>query len=162
MDPGIHADHARGAMPYNISRRFETVVQEYLEKAGVQVLKRHYAREPRLSEDGRITSVVCEDLAAFQTVEIVVENVVIEASGDGEIGALAGADFDVGSEAKSEFGERSAPAARNKMVQGTSLVAIAHRTDREVVFVPLAGTPPFRAARGRAASVHSSATTMEC
>ncbi len=145
---------ARGTMPYNISRRFEAVVQEFLEKAGVKVLKRHCAVEPTLSQDGRIASVICEDVAAFQRVQIDVEGVVIEASGDGEIGALAGADFDVGSEAQGEFGERSAPAVRTKHVQGTSLVAIAHRTDREVVFVPPPDTPPFvpRAWQGRIGS----------
>ena len=35
-----------GAMPYNISRRYEAVVQEALQRAGVRVLKRHYARVP--------------------------------------------------------------------------------------------------------------------
>ena len=45
---------SRGSMPYNISRRFEATVQEYLEAAGVRVLKRHYAREPLLRDDGVI------------------------------------------------------------------------------------------------------------
>ncbi|MGQ9631622.1 MAG: FAD-dependent oxidoreductase [bacterium] len=133
-----------GTMPYNISRRYEAVVQEHLERAGVKVLKRHYAREPILDEDGSIIGVIAEDLASFQTVRIDVKGVVIEASGDGEIGARAGADFDVGCEAQSEFGERSAPERRNRLVQGTSLVAIAYRTDHEVVFIPPAGTPPFQ------------------
>jgi hypothetical protein len=132
----------RGTMPYNISRRFEATVQEHLERAGVRVLKRHYARAPVVGDDGRITGVVVEDLAAFRTVQIDAR-VVIEASGDGEIGALAGAEYDVGSEAQGEFGERSAPPERTPSVQGTSLVAIAQRTDREVVFIPPAGTPPF-------------------
>ena len=133
-----------GTMPYNISRRYEALVQEYLQAAGVRVLKRHYARAPILAADGSIRGVIVEDLASFQTIQIDVEQVVIEASGDGEVGALAGADFDVGSEAQSELGERSAPAARTSLVQGTSLVAIAQRTDHEVVFIPPAGTPPFQ------------------
>ena len=132
-----------GQMPYNISRRYEAVIQEALEASGVGVLKRHYAREPILSEEGGIVGVIAQDLGAFQTVQIDVEHVVVEASGDGEIGALAGADFDVGSEARHEFGERSAPEAWNNTVQGTSLVAIAYRTDHEVVFVPPANTPGF-------------------
>ncbi len=134
-----------GTMPYNISRRYEAVVQTALEQAGVLVLKRHYARSPLL-EDGpgsRIVGVIAEDLAAFQTVRINVTHVVVEASGDGEIAILAGADFDVGSEAREEFGERSAPPVRTTTVQGTSLVAIAQRTGREVVFIPPPGTRPF-------------------
>jgi hypothetical protein len=84
---------------------------------------------------------LAEDLAAFRTVKLVVRHVVIEASGDGHIGALAGADFDLGTEGKGEFGERSAPLERTNLVQGTSLVAIAHRVDHEVVYVQPASTP---------------------
>ena len=144
----------RGAMPYNIARRYEAVVQSALEAAGVRVLKRHYARAPLLDDNGRIVAVIAEDLAAFRTVRIDVAHVVVEASGDGEIGVLAGADFDAGSEAQSEFGERSAPPERTTTVQGTSLVAIAYRTDHEVAFTPPPGTPPFapRLWHGRIAS----------
>lgn len=131
-----------GAMGYSISRRFEAVVQAALERAGVRVLKRHYARLP-LMDGARIACVIAEDLAAFRTVRINVSGCVIEASGDGEIGALAGAEFDFGTEAKEEFGERSAPETRSRLVQGTSLVAIAHRTEHEVTFTPPAGTPEF-------------------
>jgi len=129
-------------MPYNISRRFEAVVQEHLEKADVRVLKRHYARKP-VMDGARIAAVVVDDMASFRTVQINVRHVVIEGSGDGEIGALAGADLDFGSEGRDEFDERSAPEKRNNLVQGTSLVAIAQRTEREVVFRPPAGTPPY-------------------
>lgn len=127
---------------YSISRRFEAVVQQFLEDAGVTVLKRHYAREPVMDGE-RIAAVVVEDMAAFETVRIDVRDCVIEASGDGEIGVRAGADFDMGSEGRDEFGERSAPPERTDEVQGTSLVAIAHKTDREVTFIPPPGTPEF-------------------
>lgn len=131
-----------GAGTYSISRRNEAVVQEHLERAGVRVLKRHYARTP-IVEGSRIVGAVVEDLAAFRTVQINVGHLVIEASGDGHIGALAGADFDMGSEGRTEFGERSALPERTALVQGTSLVALAHQTDREVVFEPPADTPPY-------------------
>jgi hypothetical protein len=131
-----------GTMGYSIHRRFEAVVQEHLERAGVKVLKRHYARQP-IVEGSRIVGVIAEDLAAFRTVRIEVSGFVIEASGDGEIGALAGAHFDWGTEQRDEYGERSAPEQRTDRVQGTSLVAIAHRTNREVRFIPPAGTPDF-------------------
>jgi hypothetical protein len=142
------------AMPYNISRRNEAIIQEDLERAGVTVLKRHYARRPLLGPDGAIVAVLAEDLAAYQTVRIDVERVVIEGSGDGEIAVLANADYDQGSEAQSEFGERSALPERSSWAQGTSLVAIAQKTDREVVFIPPAGLPPFmpRVWQGQAAS----------
>ncbi|TFG69586.1 MAG: FAD-dependent oxidoreductase, partial [Anaerolineales bacterium] len=132
-----------GMMPYNISRRNEAVVQSALEAAGVIVLKQHYARMPVVNDAGWITGLIVEDLAGFHTVIIEVNRVVIEASGDGEIGLLAGADYDSGSEAKSEFFERSAPEQRNNTVQGTSLVAIAQRTGHEVLFIPPPDTPTF-------------------
>ena len=124
-----------GTTPYNISRRNEAVVQTALEQAGVRVLKRHYARRP-VMDGRRIAGVIVEDLAAFRTVRVDVRDVVIEASGDGEMGALAGAAFDFGSESRAEYGERSAPSERRPWVQGTSLVALAQKTDREVVFIP--------------------------
>lgn len=132
----------RGSMGYHISRRFEAIVQGALERAGVRVLKRHCAVAPEM-DGSRISAVICQDTGAFRKVRIGVRHCVIEASGDGEIGALAGADYDFGSEAQSEFGERSAPAQRSNLVQGTSLVAIAHRMEHEVVFVPPEGTPEF-------------------
>jgi ribulose 1,5-bisphosphate synthetase/thiazole synthase len=139
---------AAGTMPYNISRRYEAVVQAALEQAGVRVLKRHYARLP-LVQDGSISGVIVEDLAAFETVRVDVRDAgrggtVIAASGDGHIAALAGAEYDVGSEAQAEYGERSAPVERTEHVQGTSLVAIAHCVDRPVPFIPPPGTPPYQ------------------
>ena len=142
-----------GTMPYNISRRNEAVVQSALEQAGVRVLKRHLARAPRM-RDSRICGVLAEDLAAFRSVEISVKGVVVEASGDGHIGALAGAAYAFGSEARDEYGERSAPAEPRSWVQGTSLVALARRTDRLVEFIPPPGTGEFtpRLWHGRIAS----------
>ena len=131
-----------GTMPYNISRRNEAVVQEKLVQAGARILKRHYARAP-IVQGARIVGVIAEDLAAYRTVRVDVRHVVVEASGDGQIGVLAGADHDMGSEGKDEFGERSAPPARRSFIQGTSLVAIAQRTPGEVYFSPPSATPAF-------------------
>lgn len=131
-----------GTVPYNIHRRNEATIATYLAEAGVTVLKRHYARHP-ITESGRILAVIAEDLAAFRTVRIEVRHIVVEASGDGHIGALAGADWDMGNESAAEYGERSAPPERCTRMQGTSLVAIAHRTDHEVEFVPPPNTPPY-------------------
>ncbi len=78
------------AMPYNISRRNEAIIQEHLKAAGVTTLKRHYARYPLVAPGGQIISIIAEDLAAFRTVLIEVHGVVVEASGDGEIGGAGG------------------------------------------------------------------------
>ena len=132
--------HFKKAGAYTISRRHEAVVQQYLEDSGALVLKRHYAREA-VTDGSRIVAATADDLAAFRTVRVNVRHIVIEASGDGHIGALAGADFDFGSESQAEFDERSAPPERSRRVQGSSIVAIAHKTDQPVRFVPPLGTP---------------------
>jgi len=142
-----------GTMPYNISRRNEAVVQSALEQAGVRVLKRHFARASSM-QGSRIRGVLAEDLAAFRSVEVMVNGVVVEASGDGHIGAQAGAEFAFGSEGTVEYGERSAPAEPRSWVQGTSLVALARKTDRPVEFISPPGTGEFtpRLWHGRIAS----------
>ena len=131
-----------GTLNCNISRRWEAVVQAALEAAGVRVLKQHYARQPIL-EDHRIASVLVEDLAAFRTRQIDVRHCVVEGSGDGEVAARAGAGFRFGREARREHGERSAPEGADRLVQGTSLMAIAQNVRRPVEFVPPPGLPPY-------------------
>ncbi len=131
-----------GTLNCNISRRFEAIVQTALQQAGVRVLKQHYARRP-IVDGQRIAAVIAEDLAAFRTKRIDVRHVVVEASGDGEIGAQAGAGYRFGREAQSEYGERSAPEVADQLVQGTSLMAIAQNTHRPVHFVPPPNLPPY-------------------
>ncbi len=133
---------AQRTVNYNIARRWEAIVQTALEEAGVRLLKRHYAKAPMM-DGSRIAAVVVEDLATFQTKRIDVRHCVVEGSGDGEIAALAGADFRMGREARSEHGERRAPEQADNLKQGTSLGALVRRTDRPVIFVPPPGTPPF-------------------
>jgi FAD-dependent oxidoreductase family protein len=127
---------------FSISRRGEAVVQQYLEQAGVRILKMHYAKSP-IMEGNRIKAVIVEDLAAYRTVLINIRHVVIEGSGDGHIGAVAGADFDMGVESRDEFQERSSPPVRMNDIQGSSVMGLAYRADTERVFVPPPGTPPY-------------------
>jgi len=131
-----------GTLNCNISRRWEAVVQTALEAAGVRVLKRHWATVPVVEQD-QIVSVRVEDLAAFVTRRIDVRHCVVEASGDGEVAACAGASFRFGREARSEHGERSAPEVADALVQGSSLMAIAQNTGRPIEFIPPPGLPPY-------------------
>jgi hypothetical protein len=45
----------------------------------------------------------------------------VDCTGDGSIGALAGADFSMGRESKTEFGESTAPEVGDKMTMGSSV-----------------------------------------
>jgi len=128
---------------YNISRQWETILQQKLEEAGARVLKRHCARHP-VVEGRRITAVIAEDTATFKTRRIDVSVCVIEASGDGHIAAEAGASFMHGREARSQFGERSAPEKADNLTMGASLTCILRNVGHPVRFIPPKGLPEVK------------------
>ena len=127
---------------YNISSQWDGILSAALKKAGVRLLRRHYAHTPEV-EDYKITAVYCEDTATYKRVKINVGTAVIDASGDGSVSALAGALWRQGREGKDEFGERSAPPKADSITMGSSLVALVRDAGRPVPFVPPEGTPPF-------------------
>ncbi|MBE6538531.1 MAG: FAD-dependent oxidoreductase [Ruminococcaceae bacterium] len=127
---------------YNICQQWDTVMAEELKKAGVKLLRRHYAHTPIVKE-GRIVAIECEDTATYKHVRIDVNHIVIDASGDGNVSAEAGALFRHGREGKDEFGERMAPDKPDDITLGSSLVALVRKTDHEVKFTPPEGTPEF-------------------
>ena len=61
-----------------------------------------------------------------------------DCTGDGTIGTLAGADFAMGRESKSEFGESTAPDESDKMTMGSSVQWYSEEKDTPCVF------PAFR------------------
>ena len=68
----------------------------------------------------RIAAVIAEDVRTgakrrFRS------GLVADCTGDGVIGALAGADFAYGRESRDEFGETTAPEAKDELVMGTSV-----------------------------------------
>ncbi len=127
---------------YNISQMWDTVLSDTLKAAGVRVLRCHYAKEP-VVENGKITKVIVEDVATYHTREISVKVAVVDSSGDGNISALAGADFRFGREGVDTYGERSAPQEADNITLGTSLVAYVRKNDKKVNFVTPEGTSPY-------------------
>ena len=63
----------------------------------------------------------------------------IDCTGDGRLGAEAGAEFRIGREAQTEFGERSAPAQADGLVLGSSILFQARDAGRPIPFTP----PPY-------------------
>lgn len=59
---------------------------------------------------------------------------VADCTGDGVIGALAGADFAYGRESKAEFGEDTAPQQKDELVMGTSVQWYAEADDQVSAF----------------------------
>jgi len=129
-------------MHYNISPMWDTILYQTLKEAGVEVLRSHYAKEPVMSGT-RITGVIVEDTGAYKTKLIEVGTAVIDASGDGNISALAGAEFRMGREGKAVYGERLAPDEDSPVTMGSSLVGLLRNTGKPVEFFPPPGTPEF-------------------
>ncbi|MHA1732957.1 MAG: FAD-dependent oxidoreductase [Promethearchaeota archaeon] len=63
----------------------------------------------------------------------------LDATGDGTVGFLAGADFRVGREARSEFGESFAPEEADGCTLGSSILFRAEDIGRPVTYIP----PPW-------------------
>jgi len=127
---------------YNMSQMWDTVLSDTLKAAGVTVLRCHYAKTP-VVENGKITKVIVEDIATYHTREITVNIAVVDSSGDGNVSALAGADFRIGRESKSEFGERSAPEVADNITLGTSVVAYVRKSPDKIHFTTPPGTSPY-------------------
>ncbi len=66
-------------------------------------------------------------------------SVFIDSSGDGRLGAEAGAEFRMGREGRAEFGESLAPENPDKMLLGSTLLFITREHDQPMPFVP----PPW-------------------
>jgi hypothetical protein len=75
------------------------------------------------------TSPHCEKLFAIEG------KIFIDCSGDGRLGAEAGADYRVGREARSEFNEPMAPPQADHKVLGSSILFTARKHDRAMPFV---------------------------
>lgn len=68
----------------------------------------------------RIAAVIAEDIRTGEKRKLRAR-LVADCTGDGVVGALAGADFAYGRESKDEFGEEIAPAEKDELVMGTSV-----------------------------------------
>jgi len=74
--------------------------------------------------------------ALTQTVFLCESPLFLDASGDGIIGLLAGADFRMGREARHEFQESFAPDTEDRMLLGSSIYFVSRKADRPVRFIP--------------------------
>jgi len=85
------------------------------------------------TDDGRIASVKAIDWKHNRVIEIKAD-IFLDSTGDGWIGAYAGADFRMGREAKSETGESMAPEKADGDTLGASLVWSSRRGTADVPF----------------------------
>lgn len=68
----------------------------------------------------RISAVIAQDIRSGKKLRVRA-SLVADCTGDGVIGALAGADYAYGRESKGDFDEENAPAEADKLVMGTSV-----------------------------------------
>lgn len=127
---------------YNVSMRWDTVMSQALDEAGVRVLRSIYAHTP-YTTGSRISAVLCEDMMTYKHILIHVSKFVIDDSGDGNVSERAGAAFRKGRDAKSEFNERFAPDEADSITMGSSLVTLIRDAGRDSPFVPYDGLPEF-------------------
>ena len=88
-----------------------------------------------LSADGAITHVLCRQAHTEKSFWLQAD-LFIDCSGDGEVAMRAGAEFRMGREARSEFGEESAPEKPDHAVLASSLMFEARDVGRPVPFHP--------------------------
>ena len=87
------------------------------------------------TKDGRILSVSGNQMTTETRVSVRAA-LFADCSGDGILGALAGAEFRMGREARAEFGESIAPEKADKKTMGLSCLIQARETDKPQPFIP--------------------------
>ena len=80
-----------------------------------------------IMEDGKIRGIVCHQNST-ETELVLTGKLFVDATGHGTLGVMAGASSRVGSEARSEFGEPTAPEEANQDTMGNTIMFLA--TDR--------------------------------
>jgi hypothetical protein len=85
------------------------------------------------TDGGRITGIVCRQ-ATTETTYAFDADVYVDATGNGTLGFLTGADYRIGSEGKAEFGEPNAPDEPNRTTMGNTLLFIAEDKGEPVPF----------------------------
>jgi len=96
------------------------------------------AREVEMAGKSKIAAVICDQLGSERTFKIK-GKYFIDCTGDGTVGARAGALWRMGREARSEFNESLAPDEADDKTQGSSLLFRAKDIGRPVKFTP----PPW-------------------
>ena len=89
----------------------------------------------RSADDGSIAAVTGWQMGSERELTFT-SPLYLDCTGDGLIGALAGADFRIGREASGEYGESLAPAVADRAVLGSSILFYTKDAGRPVPFVP--------------------------
>ena len=90
----------------------------------------------------KIAAIYCYQLTSESQVKVVAP-IYIDCTGDGFIGAKAGAEYRTGREGKAEFGEKFAPDKADGWVMGETIMMITKKMEHPVPFVAPAYAIPY-------------------
>ncbi|MFR9519384.1 MAG: FAD-dependent oxidoreductase [Rikenellaceae bacterium] len=93
-------------------------------------------------EDDSINSVICWQ-SNSETQVTIYADYFVDCTGDGVVGASAGAEYRTGRESKAEFGEKFAPEVADGWVMGESIMMITREMDQPVAFYPPSYVKPY-------------------
>ena len=85
------------------------------------------------AEDGIIKDITCYQMSTETTIKFGAK-IFVDATGNGTLGFIAGAEYRIGSEGKEEFQEPNAPDTPNGTTMGNTLLFIAERKEEPVPF----------------------------
>ncbi len=104
-------------------------------EANITLLLNTYCHGVRMLSPDRIASVLAS-CPLTETEYIISAKVFIDCSGDGRLGAEAGAQFRSGREGRQEYGESLAPARPDEKRLGSTILFITRKYDHPIPFVP--------------------------
>jgi hypothetical protein len=93
-------------------------------------------------DGSRITAVIAQNIRTSERTRFT-GHLFVDCTGDGNLGALAKADFRVGREAKAETGEALAPAKADQLVMGTSMQWTSREAKAASGFTKVPWAVPF-------------------
>ncbi|MFB3828723.1 MAG: FAD-dependent oxidoreductase [Bryobacteraceae bacterium] len=136
LDSG-RAGNAQPAANYDDEKKLAVVRAErnirlFLNQRGVKVEM----------NGARIAAVIAADVRTGREMRYTAP-LFADCTGDGAIGALAGADFRVGRESRAETGESLAPETADRMVMGASIMWYGVETDKPAPFPECPWAVPF-------------------
>ena len=131
-----------GGMHGYLNSTFSDVLRRNCLDAGVELLLKTVVTGVD-TQDNSITAIHAYDMLSHKHVSIETPHFVVDASGDGVVALPAGADYRMGREAASEFGEEFAPEKADSRMMGSALLFIMRDTGRPVRYTPPPGTPVF-------------------
>ncbi len=100
------------------------------------------------TKGAKITDVICWQ-SNTETEVTIKAKVYIDSTGDGLVGASAGAEYRTGREGKEEFGEKFAPDQPDGWVMGESIMMITREMDHPVPFYPPSYAKTFTPGTGK-------------